>query len=370
MNQSKPSQVSLPLNSVINGNCIEVMNDLPKKSVDLVFADPPYNLQIPPSSLCRPNNTLVDSVDDSWDKFDSFEAYDDFTSQWLRAARRVLKPNAAIWVIGSYHNVFRLGTALQNLDYWILNDIIWRKPNPMPNFNGTRFTNAHETLIWASRSKKSKVTFNYNGLKSLNDDLQMRSDWEFPICSGRERLKFANGKKVHSTQKPIRLIHRILVGTTNPDDLVLDPFFGTGTTGAAAKLLGRNYIGIERDQHYCAVAQKRLEKISPYDQKSIEITRKKANGPRIPFGMLIELGIIEPGDELTNQKGRIRALVRADGSLACNNVIGSIHFVGKTLEEAPSCNGWTYWYLVQNGKHILIDDFRKKIQTQMVEKNN
>ncbi len=360
---------ALPLNTIIDGDCIEVMNSLPEASVDLIFADPPYNLQLR-GDLHRPDNSQVDAVDDAWDQFASFETYDKFTQEWLAAARRLLKPNGAIWVIGSYHNIFRVGAALQNAGYWILNDVIWRKSNPMPNFRGKRLTNAHETLIWASKGEGAKYTFNYEALKSLNEGIQMRSDWVLPICTGHERLKDDNGDKAHPTQKPESLLHRILVGTTNPGDVVLDPFFGTGTTGAVAKMLGRDFIGIEREAAYRAAAEKRLTKVRRFDKAALEVSASKRAEPRIPFGQLIERGMLRPGEELHSMNGRHKAKLRADGTLVGDDVKGSIHQVGAALEGAPSCNGWTYWCIRREGKQVPIDVFRQQIRAEMAKRPN
>ncbi|NOZ32017.1 MAG: site-specific DNA-methyltransferase [Alphaproteobacteria bacterium] len=339
------------------------MNGLPEASVDLVFADPPYNLQLE-KGLTRPDQSVVDGVDDAWDQFDSFAHYDRFTTRWLSAARRVLKPDGAIWVIGSYHNIFRVGTALQDLGYWLLNDIIWRKTNPMPNFRGTRFTNAHETLIWASRSRKARPRFNYEALKQANDDTQMRSDWEMPICTGAERLKDENGTKVHPTQKPQALLHRIMMATTKPGDIVLDPFFGTGTTGAVARLLGRHFIGIERDSAYAAAAVSRIARVRALDAHVLQTVRGKRHEPRIPFGQLVEQGLVAPGTTLIDARRRFSALVRADGSLLAGEHTGSIHKVGALIQGQPACNGWTFWHVESAGKLTVIDEFRAKIRAQ------
>lgn len=355
---------SLPLNRILAGDCIEVMNALPENSVDLIFADPPYNLQLK-RDLHRPDNSKVDAVDDDWDQFDSFRAYDEFTTEWLKAARRILKPNGAIWVIGSYHNIFRVGAALQNQGYWILNDVVWRKSNPMPNFRGKRFTNAHETMIWASKSEGAKYTFNYEALKALNEGVQMRSDWVLPICTGHERLKDENGDKAHPTQKPESLLHRVLVGSTNPGDVILDPFFGTGTTGAVAKMLGRNFIGIEREEAYRKVAEKRISKVRKYDSEALAVTTGKRAEPRVPFGQLVERGMLRPGEELLSLNGRYKAKVRADGTLVGADIKGSIHQVGAKLEGAPSCNGWTYWGYKRDGKTVPIDMLRQQIRSEM-----
>lgn len=361
--------LDLPLNEIINGDCIEVMNSLPENSVDLIFADPPYNLQLK-GDLHRPDNSKVDAVDDAWDQFSSFDAYDRFTKAWLKAARRILKPNGAIWVIGSYHNIFRVGAALQNEGYWILNDVVWRKSNPMPNFRGKRLTNAHETMIWASKEEASKYTFNYDALKSLNEGIQMRSDWVLPICNGHERLKNEDGDKAHPTQKPESLLHRILIATTNPGDVVLDPFFGTGTTGAVAKKLGREYIGIEREAAYRKVAKKRLKNIRKFDKESLQVTQSKRAEPRVPFGQLVERGMLQPGEELYSLNKRHKVKVRADGTLVGDDVKGSIHQVGAALEGAPSCNGWTYWCYKRDGKQVPIDLLRQQIRAEMSERPN
>jgi len=356
----------LPLNQILAGDCIEVMRSLPEASVDLIFADPPYNLQLR-GELHRPDNSRVDAVDDAWDQFSSFEAYDRFTRDWLSAARRLLKPQGALWVIGSYHNVFRMGAELQNQGFWILNDVVWRKSNPMPNFRGKRLTNAHETLIWASKSEGAKYTFNYEALKALNEGVQMRSDWVIPLCTGHERLKGEDGDKAHPTQKPEALLHRVLLGTTNPGDVVLDPFFGTGTTGAVAKMLGREFIGIEREAAYREAASARLARVRKFDREALEITGSKRAEPRVPFGQVVERGMLRPGEELYSLGNRFKAKVRADGTLVGNDVKGSIHQVGAHLEGAPSCNGWTYWHFKRDGKMVPIDLLRQQIRAEMDE---
>ncbi len=358
--------VGLPLNEILAGDCIEVMRSLPAESIDLIFADPPYNLQLR-GDLHRPDNSKVDAVDDHWDQFDSFKVYDKFTKEWLAAARRILKPNGAIWVIGSYHNVFRMGAELQNQGFWILNDVVWRKSNPMPNFRGKRLTNAHETLIWASKSEAGKYTFNYEALKALNEGVQMRSDWVIPLCTGHERLKDEAGDKAHPTQKPEALLHRVLVGTTNPGDVVLDPFFGTGTTGAVAKMLGRDFIGIEREEAYRDAAHKRLAKVRKFDREALEVSASKRAEPRVPFGQVVERGMLRPGEELYSIGNRFKAKVRADGTLIGNDIKGSIHQVGAHLEGAPSCNGWTYWHFKRDGKLVSIDILRQQIRAEMDE---
>jgi modification methylase len=334
--------ITLPLDQILRGDCIEAMAALPDASIDMIFADPPYNLQLG-GDLFRPEGGRVDAVDNDWDKFDTFAAYDAFTKAWLAEARRILKPNGTIWVIGSYHNIFRVGTAIQDEGYWILNDIIWRKANPMPNFKGTRFTNAHETLIWASKSEDARYTFNYRAMKTLNDELQMRSDWTFPICGGPERIK-RNGTKAHPTQKPEALLYRILLACTKPGDVVLDPFFGTGTTGAVAKRLKRHWIGIEREDGYIDVAQERIAAALPLDESAISTMQSPTAAPRVAFGTLIETGYLKPGAKLYDSKRRWIATVRADGSLVAGEASGSIHKLGATLQNAPSCNGWTFWH--------------------------
>ena len=344
-------------NRVIVGDCIEQMNNLPAESVDLIFADPPYNLQLG-GELSRPDQTKVNGVSESWDKFDTIKDYDFYTKEWMIAAKRILKPNGAIWVIGSYHNIFRLGYILQDLDFWLLNDIIWRKVNPMPNFRGRRFTNAHETLIWASKSKSSKYTFNYEAMKSLNGDLQMRSDWLIPICTGDERIKDKNGKKVHPTQKPENLLSRVIMSSSNVGDLILDPFFGTGTTGAVAKKLGRNFIGIEQNAKYALEAEKRIRLVEEIGSKELIQTPRKVADPRIPFGHLLEQGLIYPGELLQDVRNRWTAKIRADGSLISKDKKGSIHAVGAHLQGLQACNGWTFWHIKRSGKLVPIDNLR------------
>ena len=365
----KVERGALPLNTILEGDCINAMNSLPEASIDLIFADPPYNLQLK-GALHRPDNSKVDAVDDAWDQFASFKAYDTFTREWLAAARRLLKPNGAIWVIGSYHNIFRVGASLQDTGFWILNDVVWRKSNPMPNFRGMRLTNAHETMIWASKSEDSKYTFNYEALKALNEGVQMRSDWVLPLCTGHERIKDEKGDKAHPTQKPESLLHRVLVATTKPGDVVLDPFFGTGTTGAVAKKLGRDFIGIEREEAYRKVARKRLEDVRKYDRASLEVTQSKRAEPRVAFGILVERGMLQPGEELWSLNGRHKAKIRADGTLIGDDVKGSIHQVGAALEGAPSCNGWTYWCFKREGQKVPIDVLRQQIRAEMTGKTH
>ena len=356
--------MTLPLDTILAGDCIDHMNSLPAKSVDLVFADPPYNLQLG-GELLRPNNSRVDGVVEDWDRFQNFGAYDEFTRNWLTAARRILKDDGALWVIGSYHNIFRVGASLQDLGFWILNDVVWRKSNPMPNFKGTRFTNAHETLIWCSKSEKAKYTFNYDSLKALNEDLQMRSDWVLPICTGQERLK-SEGKKTHPTQKPEALLYRILMASTKPGDVVLDPFFGTGTTGAVARKLGRHFIGIERDADYRAAAQARIKDIQPIANMSLLAQPQKRSEPRIPFGLVLERGLLPPGSMLWGGARRSHmAEVRADGTLLTPEHRGSIHRVGALVQGAPACNGWTFWHFQDHNDYLPLDVLRQKIRAEL-----
>ena len=349
----------LPLDTIIEGDCIAAMARLPDKSVDMIFADPPYNLQLG-GDLFRPEGGRVDAVDDAWDKFDSLAVYDDFTRDWLAEARRILKDDGTIWVIGSYHNIFRVGALLQDADFWILNDIVWRKANPMPNFRGTRFTNAHETLIWCAKDGRARYTFNYRAMKALNDDLQMRSDWVLPICGGAERVKGADGLKAHPTQKPEALLYRILLACTKPGDVVLDPFFGTGTTGAVARRLGRRWIGIERERADVEVARDRIASTLPLDESAMRTVPDKRAAPRVAFGLLVESGLVPPGSMVTDYKRRWQAQVLADGSLECGIHAGSIHQVGAKLQGAPSCNGWTFWHLADGGKLVALDALRQK----------
>lgn len=357
-------QLELSKNKILIGDCISLMKDMPGNSVDMVFADPPYNLQLG-GELFRPNNSQVSAVSEAWDKFNNFKHYDQFTTSWLREARRVLKPNGCIWVIGSYHNIFRVGKIMQDEGYWLLNDIIWRKSNPMPNFRGMRFTNAHETLIWAAKSEISKYTFNYEALKELNEGLQMRSDWYLSICSGGERLKGKDGKKIHPTQKPESLLNRIIISATNQNDIILDPFFGTGTTGVVAKRLGRNFIGLEREEIYAKEAAKRIKVTKTYDEEALQITQRKREEPRVPFGILLEMGYLKPGENLHSLNGRHTAKIRADGTLIAHDARGSIHQVGAFLEGMPSCNGWTYWQYKRDGQNFPIDLLRQKIRDQV-----
>jgi modification methylase len=335
------------------------MARLPDKSVDMIFADPPYNLQLG-GDLFRPEGSRVDAVDDDWDKFDSLATYDDFTRDWLAEARRILKDDGTIWVIGSYHNIYRVGALLQDADFWILNDIVWRKTNPMPNFRGTRFTNAHETLLWCAKDEKARYTFNYRAMKALNDDLQMRSDWLLPICAGSERVKGADGSKAHPTQKPEALLYRILLACTKAGDVVLDPFFGTGTTGAVARRLGRRWIGIERETAYVKVALERIESTLPLDESAMTGMTESRSAPRVAFGVLVESGLVPPGTMLVDPKRRWKAAVRADGSIACGGHAGSIHKVGAALQGAPSCNGWTFWHMDEGGALKAIDALRQQ----------
>lgn len=353
------------LDKIIQGDSIEVLRSLPDNFADLVFADPPYNLQLG-GELTRPDNSRVYGVDDDWDRFGSFGDYDAFTRAWLVEAQRILKPDGAIWVIGSYHNIFRVGALLQDLGFWLLNDVVWVKSNPMPNFRGTRFTNAHETLIWASKSKESRPTFNYSALKIANDDLQMRSDWHLPICTGNERLKGASGSKVHPTQKPESLLYRVMLATTNPADIIVDPFFGSGTTGAVAKMLGRHFIGIDRDKDYIAAAAKRIAAVKSADAEALSVTPSRRAAARVPFGSLVEKGLLKPGATLYAPQKKYAARVRADGSITVNGPDGehegSIHKIGAHVQKAEACNGWTYWHYETRTGLKPIDFLREKMR--------
>jgi modification methylase len=359
MGEIAPFQV----NQVLDGDCVAAMATLPAASVDLVFADPPYNLQLA-GNLLRPNNSRVDGVDDDWDKFADFAAYDEFTRAWLTAARRILKPDGALWVIGSYHNIYRVGAILQDLGFWILNDIVWRKTNPMPNFRGRRFTNAHETLLWCARSAESRYAFNYRSMKALNEELQMRSDWLIPLCTGPERLK-RDGQKAHPTQKPEALLHRVLLASTRPGDLVLDPFFGTGTTGAVARRLNRRFIGIERDPEYAALARERIVAVEPAAAELVDAPAER-DEPRIPFGTLVERGLLRAGEVLFDVRRRWTARVRADGTLISADSRGSIHQVGAQVQGAPACNGWAFWYVERKGQAVPIDLLRQQVRAEKV----
>ena len=346
-------------NKLIHGDSLKELKKIPDESFDLIFADPPYNLQLK-RELTRPDASKVNAVNEKWDKFKSFEKYDDFTYTWLSQCKRILKRDGALWVIGSYHNIFRVGTAIQNLGFWILNDVIWNKKNPMPNFRGTRFTNAHETLIWASKSEKSKYTFNYQSLKCLNDDLQMRSNWDLPICNGTERLK-RNGKKVHSTQKPEALLHRILLATSKKNDFILDPFLGSGTTAAVSKKLSRNYFGIEKEKAYFKASMQRVKNTKPIEDDYLDTIQNNRSKPRIPFGSLVELGMIKPGTTIFDNKKKISAKIMADGSIKHDQTEGSIHKVAAKIIGTESCNGWTYWHFNLNGSNVPIDHLRQRL---------
>jgi len=352
----------LPINQILHGDCIETLESLPENSVDVIFADPPYNLQLR-NDLYRPDTSKVDAVSDDWDKFDGFKAYDDFTHRWLSACQRVLKETGTIWVIGSYHNIYRVGAIMQDLGFWILNDILWIKSNPMPNFRGVRFTNAHETMIWAQKKKGAKYIFNHHSMKALNDDLQMRSDWEIPLATGKQRIKM-NGSKAHSTQKPEALLYRVIMSSSNFGDVILDPFFGSGTTGAVAKKLGRNWIGIEREKKYVRVAQKRIDAVKGSDSEAIKVEKPKQ--ARVPFGALLESGYLHPGQSLFFTKGRERAKILSNGHIKCGDVTGSIHFVAKMLLNGAPVNGWDVWlYKDEKGNRIVIDELRKSIRKSL-----
>jgi modification methylase len=355
------------VDSIVPGDCVESLRRLPAASIDLVFADPPYNLQLE-GTLTRPDASVVDAVDDEWDKFASFADYDAFTRAWLAECRRILKPNGTIFVIGSYHNIFRVGVALQDIGFWLLNDIIWRKANPMPNFRGRRFTNAHETMIWASRDAKAKgYTFNYEALKAGNEDCQVRSDWLLPLCTGAERLKGEDGAKAHPTQKPEALLARVILSASNPGDVVLDPFFGTGTTGAVAKKLGRRFIGLERDAGYRAHAERRIAAVAPTAPELLLAPPAKREEPRVAFASVVETGLIRPGATLSDARRRHAALVRPDGTLAANGIVGSIHKIGALVQGLPACNGWTFWHHEAADGLAPIDDLRRAYRAAMAD---
>ena len=351
---------SILKNKIINGDSLKELQKIPNETFDLIFADPPYNLQLK-RELTRPDTSKVKAVNDNWDKFKNFESYDKFTFNWLSECRRILKKNGTIWVIGSYHNIFRVGSIIQDLGFWILNDVIWNKNNPMPNFRGTRFTNAHETLIWASKNEGSKYTFNYQSLKCLNDDIQMRSTWNLPICNGKERLK-NNGIKVHSTQKPESLLHRIILASSNKNDFILDPFIGSGTTAVVSKKLGRDYYGIEKEKNYFEAASKRLKDTKVIKDEYLDTLQNNKTKPRIPFGSLIEMGLIKPGTEIYNQNKKINAKIMVDGSIKYQKSEGSIHKVAAKIIGAESCNGWTFWYYQSGNSLRPIDDLRQRLR--------
>ena len=348
------------INKIINGDSLKELKKIPNESFDLIFADPPYNLQLK-KELIRPDASKVDAVNDQWDKFENFKSYDEFTTKWLFECKRILKKDGTIWVIGSYHNIFRVGSKIQDLGFWILNDVIWNKNNPMPNFKGTRFTNAHETIIWAAKSEKSKYTFNYQSLKCLNDDLQMRSTWNLPICNGNERLK-NNGKKVHSTQKPESLLHRIILASSNKNDLVLDPFLGSGTTAVVSKKLGRNYLGIEKEKKYFEAASKRIKNTKVIEDELLDTLQNNKSKPRIPFGSLIELGVIKPGTVIFDQKKKINAKIMVDGSIKYQKSEGSIHKIAAKIIGAERCNGWTFWHYQSGNSLKPIDELRQRLR--------
>jgi len=350
-------------NKILLGDSLRIMKTIPSKSVDLIFADPPYNLQLK-DTLYRPDQTTVEAVTQDWDKFNTYKEYDNFTEQWLKESKRILKKGGALWVIGSYHNILRVGTSIQNHGFWILNDIIWHKTNPMPNFRGTRFTNAHETLLWCTTSREAKYTFNYQNLKELNDGKQMRSDWYIPICSGKERLRENNNQRSHPTQKPEALMYRIILSSTNKGDIILDPFLGSGTTAVVAKKLQRNFIGIEQDKKYVSLAKKRLKQTKVLNDEVIKMKKSRKDLPKVPFGALVEEGIIPPGAVLTDKKEKYRATVTVDGSLTINNISGSIHQVGATIQGLSNCNGWDFWHIKNQSTSILLDEVRDKYRNK------
>ncbi|MDR2747383.1 MAG: site-specific DNA-methyltransferase [Treponema sp.] len=347
---------------IIHGDCVEELKKIPCNSIDLIFADPPYNMQLK-NPLYRPNNTKVNGVDDHWDKFNSFTEYDSFCTAWLAECRRILKETGSIWVIGSYHNIFRIGTIMLDLGFWILNDVTWYKTNPMPNFLGKRFTNATETLLWCSKSKDGgKYTFNHKTMKRYNGGKQMASVWPVKLCVGGERIKGPDGKKAHSTQKPEELLKRVILSSSRKGGIVLDPFFGTGTTGAAAKKLGRKFIGIEREETYVKIARERIDRIVELWEEADWDEGEKAKQPRVPFGVLVKEGIIKAGDFLYTRKARgAEALVLKDGSLRYKDTAGSIHRIGALIQQTPSCNGWKFWYTRKDaGARSSIDELRRE----------
>ena len=352
-------------NTILLGDSLKIMKTIPSKSVDLIFADPPYNLQLK-DTLYRPDQTTVEAVTQDWDKFNTYKEYDNFTEQWLKESKRILKKGGALWVIGSYHNILRVGTSIQNHGFWILNDIIWHKTNPMPNFRGTRFTNAHETLLWCTTSREAKYTFNYQNLKELNDGKQMRSDWYIPICSGKERLRENNNQRSHPTQKPEALMYRIILSSTNKGDIILDPFLGSGTTAVVAKKLQRNFIGIEQDKEYVSLAKKRLKQTKVLNDEVVKMKKSRKDLPKVPFGELVEQGIIPPGAVLTDKKEKYKATVTVDGSLKINNISGSIHQVGATIQGLSNCNGWDFWHIKNKSTSILLDEVRDKYRNKKI----
>ena len=352
-------------NTILLGDSFKIMETIPSKSVDLIFADPPYNLQLK-DTLYRPDQTAVEAVTQDWDKFNTYKEYDNFTEQWLKESKRILKKGGALWVIGSYHNILRVGTSIQNHGFWILNDIIWHKTNPMPNFRGTRFTNAHETLLWCTTSREAKYTFNYQNLKELNDGKQMRSDWYIPICSGKDRLRENNNQRSHPTQKPEALMYRIILSSTNKGDIILDPFLGSGTTAVVAKKLQRNFIGIEQDKEYISLAKKRLKQTKVLNDEVVKMKKSRKDLPKVPFGELVEQGIIPPGAVLTDKKEKYKATVTVDGSLKINNISGSIHQVGATIQGLSNCNGWDFWHIKNKSTSILLDEVRDKYRNKKI----
>ena len=352
-------------NTILLGDSLKIMKTIPSKSVDLIFADPPYNLQLK-DTLYRPDQTTVEAVTQDWDKFNTYKEYDNFTEQWLKESKRILKKGGALWVIGSYHNILRVGTSIQNHGFWILNDIIWHKTNPMPNFRGTRFTNANETLLWCTTSREAKYTFNYQNLKELNDGKQMRSDWFIPICSGKERLRESNNQRSHPTQKPEALMYRIILSSTNKGDIILDPFLGSGTTAVVAKKLQRNFIGIEQDKEYISLAKKRLKQTKVLNDEVVKMKKSRKDLPKVPFGELVEQGIIPPGAVLTDKKEKYKAIVTVDGSLKINNISGSIHQVGATIQGLSNCNGWDFWHIKNKSTSILLDEVRDKYRNKKI----
>lgn len=351
-------------NKIVLGDCIENLKELPDESIDLIFADPPYNLQLQ-GDLWRPNQTKVDAVNDDWDKFASFEDYDKFSEAWLKECKRVLKKDGTIWVIGAYHNIFRVGKIMQDLGFWVLNDVIWMKTNPMPNFKGTRFNNAHETLIWASKDKSARYKFHYKSMKGFNDDKQMRSDWHIPLCNGGERIR-VNGEKAHSTQKPEALLYRVIISSSNVGDIVLDPFMGSGTTGAVAKRLGRNFVGFEKDGFYKKVAEDRIAKVKPHENETLDYPIEIGK-PKVPFGNLLNDDFIKVGEFLFDKYGNYKAKVMADGTLLHEGKAGSIHSISAKILKKEANNGWDFWHVARDGVLKSINDLRYRYAKQYMD---
>ncbi|NLX10136.1 MAG: site-specific DNA-methyltransferase [Chloroflexi bacterium] len=360
------------LDRIWHGDCLEILPTLPPGSVDLVFADPPYNLQLE-RELWRPNLTKVDAVDDTWDQFDGLHAYDAFTRAWLAAVRAVMKDTATIWISGTYHNIFRVGAMMQDLGFWILNTVTWFKPNAMPNFRGTRLKNDVEFVIWAKRGKQGRYTFNHHPMKRYNASKQLGCVWEIPVCTGPERLRDANGQRLHSTQKPEELLRRIILASSQPGDVVLDPFLGSGTTAAVARLLRRRWIGIEREARYVEAARQRVEAVQPLEPDDPLLAAFVPSRPvRVPFRALIERGYLQPGQPIYLDQPPHTGIVLANGQVQVDHLIGSIHQLGARLKNAPSCNGWTHWYYHDEatGQRHMLDHLREQVRQSLRDEAN